>query len=76
MGVGEGRIRAEGSVQSRVLAHGQTSRASAGFARFVRWTVMSSVYALMRCVDNVLIGQPTVATVATEETRYHRVMFG
>ena len=31
---------------------------------------MSSVYALKRCVDNALIGQPTVATEATEETRY------
>ena len=37
---------------------------------------MSSVYVLMRCVDGALIGQPTVATLATEETRYHRVMFG
>ena len=37
---------------------------------------MSPVYALIRCVDNALIGQPTLATVATEETRDNHVMFG
>ena len=34
---------------------------------------MSSVHALVRCVDNALIGQPTVVT---EETRCNHLMFG